>query len=82
LCGLSVPFQAVCLVRCRNWSNQIRKLVAGLSCELAATKMQVHARATGLYLHGFDDCGFGFGHWNSAGHDFAAEAIAEWLLSL
>ena len=32
------------------------------------------------YFHGFDNTGFGEGHWNVAGHRLAGELIAQVLL--
>lgn len=41
-----------------------------------APDMQRHADATGAYLHGFQNTRLGVGHWNEAGHAFAARLIA------
>jgi hypothetical protein len=43
---------------------------------LLAPDMQRHADATGAYLHGFENTRLGVGHWNEAGHAFAARLIA------
>lgn len=44
-----------------------------------AEPMQRHAIATGTYFHGFDNTRLGYGHWNKAGHRFAAKIIASRL---
>lgn len=44
-------------------------------------QMLKHARDADVYLHGFDNSGLGFGHWNAAGHKVAATIVAEALLS-
>ncbi len=44
-----------------------------------AQPMQQEADATGVYFHGFSNARLGGGHWNQAGHRFAAEQLAPWL---
>jgi hypothetical protein len=44
-----------------------------------ARPMQDYATKSQQYLHGFANSGWGTGHWNAAGHAFAAREIAEAL---
>ena len=39
------------------------------------------AEATGTYFHGFENFAIGKGHWNLAGHAFAAELLADELFT-
>ncbi|MFC1896393.1 hypothetical protein ACFL0Q_07000 [Thermodesulfobacteriota bacterium] len=40
-----------------------------------------HARQRKVFLHGFENTGFGFGHWNLHGHELAARVLAEYICS-
>lgn len=44
-----------------------------------APRMQEHAVASGVMLHGFDNWKMGAGHWNEDGHRYAATEILQWL---
>ena len=46
-----------------------------------AEAMQSEAEASGTYFHGFENFAVGKGHWNLAGHAFAAELLADELLT-
>jgi hypothetical protein len=46
-----------------------------------APAMQLLATFSGIWFHGFENSQPGIGHWNSAGHRFAASTIAEALCS-
>jgi len=41
-----------------------------------APRMLDHAQAEQVFLHGFDNTLWGVGHWNEAGHAFAADLLA------
>jgi lysophospholipase L1-like esterase len=61
-----------------------RRLEALATCKgfpmiALARPMQDFATKNNEYLHGFANSGWGIGHWNPAGHVFAAEKIADAL---
>ncbi len=43
---------------------------------------QEHAEKTRTVLHGFPNAFLGLGHWNAAGHELAAQLIAEEILKM
>ena len=51
----------------------------GIESIVLGPEMQRYAEQNGAYLHGFANSGIGFGHWNEAGHAFAATLIARHL---
>lgn len=63
--------------------RRIRKAGArgGFLAENLAPRMQTYAERTGEYLHGFENSGFGSGHWNEAGHRLAGDLMAESICS-
>lgn len=52
---------------------------AGFRVINLAPTMQLFATFSGVWLHGFENSRPGVGHWNAAGHHFAANTIAEAL---
>lgn len=48
----------------------------GISAIALAPELLDSADATGRYYHGFSNTQLGTGHWNEAGHEFAARRIA------
>jgi len=48
----------------------------GLDAVFLAETAAQYARSNRVYLHGFQNAVLGDGHWNEAGHRFAAEQIA------
>ena len=48
-----------------------------ISNVILAPKLAEHAQRNGVFLHGFENYGMGFGHWNENGHRLAGHLIAE-----
>ena len=44
-----------------------------------AQPFQIYAERKNVFLHGFENSGFGGGHWNAAGHQLAGQMIASRL---
>ena len=44
---------------------------------ILAPKLAEYAQRNGVFLHGFENYGIGFGHWNENGHRLAGHLIAE-----
>lgn len=51
----------------------------GINIITLAEPLQRQAEREGLYLHGFENTGFGDGHWNREGHQRAGKLMADRL---
>jgi hypothetical protein len=54
----------------------------GIPCLTLAPPFLEAAERTSVYLHGFGNAIWGVGHWNEAGHQLAANLIAERIVGI